>query len=251
MSAWEYIRRIVAVRKCVSCRAILRYDDFDESFCPTCKLSWQSAKVENCPECYKAATECTCMPKQLSSAGALTLRRLFFYSPKRENEPQNKLIYFLKHHKNARASRFVASQIAKLIPSELDTLGIDKSELLVVNIPRGRTAVLNYGFDQAAELSKELAKILGASYLPVIRRRRGGREQKKLRAVERKKNIKDSTYIKESDKERVSGKYILLVDDIVTTGASMSVSLAHLRRAGAKGVICLAVASDLKKEIEK
>jgi ComF family protein len=250
MSAWEYIRRVSAVHKCVSCRTILGYDDFDESFCPTCKLAWQSAKVENCPECYKAATECTCMPKQLSSAGALTLRRLFFYSPKRENEPQNKLIYFLKHHKNSRAAHFVALQMAKLIPSELDTLGIDKSELLVVNIPRGRAAVLGYGFDQAAEISRELAKILGASYLPVIRRRRGGSEQKKLGAAERKKNIKDSTYIKESDKERVSGRYILLVDDIVTTGASMSVALTHLRRAGAKGVICIAVASDLKKELE-
>ena len=106
MALREYIKRIVTVRKCVSCRVILRYDDFDESFCPTCKLAWQAAKVENCPECYKAATECTCMPKQLSSAGALTLRRLFFYSPKRENEPQNKLIYFLKHHKNSRAAHF-------------------------------------------------------------------------------------------------------------------------------------------------
>jgi ComF family protein len=249
MSAWEYIRRVSAVHKCVSCRTILGYDDFDESFCPTCKLAWQSAKVENCPDCYKAATECSCMPKQLSSAGALTLRRLFFYSPKREKEPQNRLIYFLKHNKNARASCFVASQLAKLISSELETLGIDKSELLVVNVPRGRAAVLSYGFDQAAEISKELAKILGASYLPVIKRRRGGKEQKKLRAAERKKNIKDSTYIKESEKDAVSGRYILLVDDIVTTGASMAVSLTHLRRAGAKGVICLAVASDLKKEI--
>ena len=250
MGAWEYIRRITAVHKCVSCRAILSYDNFDESFCPTCKLSWQAAKVENCPDCYKAATECSCMPKQLSSAGALTLRRLFFYSPKREKEPQNKLIYYLKHHKNARVYKYTATQMAKLALSELDTLGVGQSELLVLNVPRGRSAVLNYGFDQSAEICKALAKILGATYAPVLKRHLGGKEQKKLGATERKKNIKDSTYIKECDKDRVSGRYILLVDDIVTTGASMSVALALLRRAGAKGVICLAVASDLKKELE-
>ena len=76
MAVREYIRRIFSVRKCVCCRSILSANDANEAFCPECDLSWQRAKTENCPECYGAASECSCMPKQLSNAGALTLRIL-------------------------------------------------------------------------------------------------------------------------------------------------------------------------------
>ena len=45
----------------------------------------------------------------------------------------------------------------------------------------------------------------------------------------------------------VSGKYVILVDDIVTTGASMSVCVKMLMRESAAGVICLSVAGKNKK----
>ena len=186
----EQLKRIVSVHKCVSCRAILSREDFYESFCPTCKLQWQTAMTQSCPECYGAAAECSCMPKQLSSAGALTLRRLFFYNAKNDKEAQNKLVYFLKHNKNRRAARFAANELLRAAREELDMLEVAYDEVIVVNMPRGRRAVKSYGFDQSKEVCRELANMLGATYADVISRRIGGKEQKKLNAAERKRNIK-------------------------------------------------------------
>lgn len=247
----EYLRPIFSVHKCVACRSILSREVFDESFCPTCHLAWQVAKTESCPECYRAATECTCMPKLLSSAGALTLRRLFFYSPKKEKEAQNRLVYYIKHNKSRRASRFVASEISKPLLSEMATLGIKAESLTVLGVPRGRKAVRAEGFDQSALVARALAREIGAEYAPLIKRRFGTKEQKKLSAAQRRKNLANSMYLAKRAEEKLRGRYVALFDDIVTTGASMAACLPLLRRAGVKGVICLAIASDLKKELSK
>jgi predicted amidophosphoribosyltransferase len=153
------------------------------------------------------------MPKQLSSSGALTLRRLFFYSAKKDREAQNKLVYFLKHHKNKRAAHFAATQLIRAAKDELDTLEVPYSEAVVVNMPRGRRAVKTYGFDQSKEVSEELAKMLGATFADVIKRRVGGKEQKKLNAAERRRNIKKLMSINAEDAKEVKGKYVLLFDD--------------------------------------
>ena len=249
MSFFYYFKRIIAVRKCVCCRSILSVDDFEEAFCSKCNLAWHAAKTENCPECYGAASECSCMPHQLSKAGALTLRKLFFYSPRKENEAQNKLVYYLKHHKNRRAADFAAQELSRLIEKELGTLGVAAEDVLVVNMPRSRRSVQRDGFDQSKEVCLAIERRIGIRYCEAIKRRYGGKEQKKLSAAERKKNIKRLMSLSESAESLVKGRYILLFDDVVTTGASMSVCVAILRRAGAKGILCFSLASEPKKEI--
>ncbi|MBP3369108.1 MAG: ComF family protein [Clostridia bacterium] len=249
MKIADGIKRICVVRKCACCRTILSVNDFEEAFCSSCNLGWQAAKTESCPECYGAASECSCMPKQLSRSGALTLRKLFFYSAKKENEPQNRLVYYLKHNKSKRVSDFVARELCGLVREEMSTLGIAADDLLILNVPRGRRAVYAYGFDQSAEICRSLSELIGCEYFPAIKRRYGGKEQKKLNAAERRKNIKSLMRIREDDVDRIKGKYILLFDDVVTTGASMSACVSLLRKAGARGILCFSTASDIKKEI--
>ena len=249
MSFAYYFKRIIATRKCVCCRSILSIDDFDEAFCSSCNLAWQTAKTQSCPECYGAASECSCMPSQLSRAGALTLRKLFFYSSKKENEAQNRFVYYVKHHKSRRASDFAARELSRLIQKELDTLGADAEDALIVNVPRGRRSVQNYGFDQSQEICFSLVRCLGAKYCDAIKRKYGGKEQKKLNAAERRKNINNLMSLRDGADAIVKGKYVLLFDDIVTTGASMAACVSILRKAGAKGILCFCLASEPKKEI--
>ena len=252
MTFRELTRRLFGLHKCASCRKILSQSDFDRALCSKCESKYRTAVAENCPDCFRSAIECTCQPKMLSKAGSLCLKKLFFYNAQKESEPQNRLLYFLKHNRSRRAVDFVARELYTEIQKELETLSVsdNSSELLLVNMPRGRHAVAAEGFDQSAELCKAISKISEIPYAPLIKRRLGGKEQKKLTSLQRKANVKKLMYPNAKYADMARGRYILLVDDVVTTGASMAVCLPILRKMGAKGVICVALALDLKKKKE-
>ena len=250
MSFFEYTKRLFLVRKCASCRAILDYDNFNDALCPECRLAFDIAKTESCAKCFKAAFECTCQPNMLSQSGALCLRKLFIYHTDKSEEPQNKLLYFIKHNPSKRASGFVARELWRGINEELSLLGISdpSSECLISNVPRGRKAVCEYGFDQSEEVCERLSLQSGMPYVSLIKRKFRSKEQKKLNAHQRQRNVKKSLAVNEKNAHLAKGKYIILFDDIVTTGASMSACIPMLRKMGVKGVICCTLATDFNNK---
>ena len=199
--------------------------------------------METCPICNQSAPECICMPKGLSSSGALCLCKLHFYSQERASDPQNKLIYFIKKNRNKRISRFIASELYDIVKRECEILGIKNEDILVSNVPRSKKAVIREGFDQSRLIADAFSDVMGCARFYGIVRSKGSKEQKKLNAAKRFRNVSASFALK--DEESVKDKYVILFDDIVTTGASMAACVKHLRRAGAKGIICVSIAQNL------
>ena len=253
MRFFEIVKRLTQIHKCASCRTILDQKHFYDALCPRCAEAYRRAKTESCPDCLRAAVECTCQPKMLSSSGSLCLRKLFFYYTDKENEAQNRLLYFLKHQPNKRAEAFVASELLPLVREELSALDVDdeKNEAVIVNVPRGRKAVIENGFDQSERICRALGNASGIPFVPALKRRLGGKEQKKLTAADRKKNMR--LLIKANDRytSDIYGKYVILFDDVVTTGASIAACLPILRKMGAKGIICCTMASNMKKKMRR
>ena len=243
MKLKEFIGRYLTVHKCAGCRDILEYEDHDSAFCLECKLSWNAAKTETCPACNQSAVECICMPRGLKGSGALCLRKLIFYSAKKNGEPQNRAIFFLKKNKNRRVAAFFAGELKRAALSEIGIFTSDAArDAVIVNVPRGVKARAAHGFDQSELVCRELSFITGIPYLPALKRRRGGKEQKKLDKGKRFRNV--SSLFKLRCEDDVKDKYVLLFDDVVTTGASLAACASRLRKAGAKGRICLTVAQD-------
>lgn len=246
----KLIERLFVIHRCAGCRKILSQKEFDNAFCSSCELSFRSATTECCPKCFRSAIECTCQPKALNRAGSLCLRKLFFYQSDRENEPQNRLVYFLKRNRNQRILDFVAEELYAELKTELKELGVDgqTDKVLLVNVPRGKPAIFEYGFDQSEQICNSISKLSGIQYLPLIKRKFGGKEQKRLSAVERRKNIKKLLMPDKRYSALARNKYIILFDDIVTTGSSMVACLSILRKMGVRGVICSTLATDIKKK---
>ena len=244
MDRREFLDRFVFVRKCGGCGEILDYEHTRGAFCAECVKDWHQAKAENCAECLRVVTECTCVPKGLSGKGMAALRKLIFYLPKHREKPRNKLIYFLKRHPNRRMARFVAAELWTALEDELRTQGWSerKDEILIVNIPRGHKAKIRYGFDQSELICRELSALCGIPFEGAIRRRRGGKEQKRLSRGKRFRNIRGLFYVKE--KTPLAGRCVILMDDIVTSGASMAACLELMQKAGAVCVIGCAIAMD-------
>lgn len=98
------------------------------------------------------------------------------------------------------------------------------------------------GFNQSALIAAPLAGMLGVPLITALARPRKGRAQVGLAADARRGNVSiDSFAI--CGIALVIGKNIVLVDDVFTTGTTLSAGAATLKAAGAKRVIALALAA--------
>ena len=134
--------------------------------------------------------------------------------------------------------RTLARPLASLVVEQCATvLGSDVDALVPVPLARQREA--ERGFNQAALLAGHLAAASGVPVKPRwLFRCRSTRPQTELTAGERRGNVARAF----SASPRVAGAHVVLVDDIVTTGATAAECARTLREAGARAVGVLAVA---------
>ena len=98
------------------------------------------------------------------------------------------------------------------------------------------------GYDQTEMIARVVGKRLCREPETVLRKRRGVRPQSDTGAPEaRKANIAGAYHV--IDSEKVIGKRILLIDDIVTTGSTLSECAKTLLLAGAEEIRCATLAS--------
>ena len=94
-------------------------------------------------------------------------------------------------------------------------------------------------YNQAGLLAVNIAKLAGKPYQPLLlNRTRATKQQTKLHKRDRVQNVADAFKVRGD----VSGKRVLLVDDVMTTGATISACAAALKAAGAKRVYSLVFA---------
>ena len=115
-------------------------------------------------------------------------------------------------------------------------------------VPRTEAARHKRGYNQAYLLAKELATRLN---LPLIKKAiakvKETASQKTLSKRERESNLKS---VFKADKELISGKTLIVVDDVLTTGATADAICAELKKRGAAKIYFVTVASvEYKGEI--
>jgi len=108
-------------------------------------------------------------------------------------------------------------------------------------VPCSKRRKWTRGFDQAELLAKEVAKQLDVPCICTLTKVRHTPKQSKIRdAARRRANVLGA--YKTADAQTVVGKRILLVDDILTTGATLSECGKTLRLAGSGELVCAVAA---------
>ena len=231
---------------CGGCGNPVPYGDFFASpaaLCPDCRAAWDTARSEVCIICGKPVSDCDCVPEELERAGCKIFRKLVYYRPGKREEVQNRIIYRIKDRADSSTIAFLARELCAPIRETMEKCEVEKDRAFLTYLPRGRRAVLESGTDQAKELAKAISSLLEIPMYPMIARRFGhGKPQKMLSPAERRKNARAAFRLR--PKKDARGKCAILVDDIVTSGASMSAAVRLLRRAGVKKFLSVAVASD-------
>lgn len=124
---------------------------------------------------------------------------------------------------------------------------LKKRNYILIPLPLEKRKLKWRGFNQTEEITKELSKFLKIPLLnDALIKIRKTLPQVELSASERKDNVKGVFSIK--NPEKIREKKILLVDDIYTTGATMTECAKVLKEAGAREVIGMAVARAAPEE---
>ena len=134
------------------------------------------------------------------------------------------------------------------IYSEFIVKCIDENQIScdsITWVPLSRRRLRERGYDQAELLAKLIAKHLGQSPVRLLKKQRDTPPQSKTGSVEKRRANIAGAYACLRP-ELVQGKQVLLVDDIVTTGATLSEAARVLKKAGAKEVICVTLARSLR-----
>lgn len=216
----------LSVPKCVGCKT--RLGRGDVALCPTCLTEYENLKMRNCSICANPLHVCSCTNSYLDTHYVHKLVKVFRYVHE-DPLPSNNLIYSLKRDNRKDVLSFLTDELSQAISASVK----NPENYLFTNVPRRREGIVKYGIDHAALLAKSLAKHFSAEYYqPIISISK--RAQKKLTRNERLKNAK---FIPKKNAVSLKEKSIILVDDIVTTGASMAACASVLKKLGAKKVI--------------
>ncbi len=143
-----------------------------------------------------------------------------------------KLVQKYKFEHARAASSILAGFMAETLPYLTDTL--------LVPIPTVTASIRQRGFDHAKLLGKDLARELNLSYLPGLSRL-GQAKQVGTGGAKRRSQLKEA--FRASDV--VKGENVLLIDDVLTTGATLEECARTVKRAGAKSINAIVFAQKL------
>jgi competence protein ComFC len=233
------LKDIVYPKTCLICQEKLDQDCVDELACLKC---WAAIK-KNLPPF------CRCCGRNLannSAAGNIcsscSKRPLHFdraFAPCAYEGEIKKLIHAFKYD----FKDYLARPLARLMSDFIREYDVPVNSLdLIVPIPLHPARLREREFNQAQLLAKEIALLFKLELCADnLVRRRYTRNQVELESQDRLDNVKNSFAVK--DPGLLKNRSILLVDDVMTTGATFSEAALELKNSGADKVLALALAN--------
>lgn len=209
------------------------FDGTPGMFCANCIRQMEFTSPPFCPGCgghldgiFTVCSDCMDEPKR-PWKGA--------FAPLRMNGEVKHVIHDYKYHGQAELARALGKLSASAIPEEI-TKRVD----LIVPTPLHWTRYLWRGFNQSELLAEGVSQRTGIPCKNVICRVKRTKQQAKLSRDERMSNIHNAFFIKDST--ILQKRAILLVDDVMTTGMTLSTETDLLLKAGASEVYVLVAA---------
>jgi ComF family protein len=212
--------------------------EVDEAFCPACWQDLNLIREPYCPVCgipFPVETpglhicgDCLVDSYRFDRARAMGLYR--------------GLLRDVLHRFKYGGQTFLVRPLAKLLTGPGKELSRLHKIELIVPVPLHSKRLLQRGFNQAALLARRLGSVLRISVdYSSLKRTRWTEPQTGLSRNQRAKNVKGA--FKLTDPEKVRGKSVLLLDDVLTTGETVNQCVHVLKKDGEAGeVVVLTVA---------
>lgn len=215
MRVLDKLLSFVAPNDCVGCGA--------EGLivCESCRLEFVASPPSRCPHCLKLTNSYS-----LCSIAKKELQVTHLWVASEYDSVAKSLVRALKYGGKREAATAMAQSIYEALPY-LD------SKVLVVPCPTITRHNRLRGFDHAKLIASELANILNLE-LETVLSRTDQKTQVGAKAEDRRRQLRGKMYV--AHPEHIAGRDILLVDDVFTTGSTLSEAAKTLRKAGATHV---------------
>lgn len=217
------LRHIFFPSKCIFCGRVVEAGGY---VCSDCKRTLPYAGGELCPRCASSACRCHRRPPVYDRAVVP------FYYERRAAEAIKRFKFGDRPQDAVGLSAFIAERL-----SQADDIPMPD---VIIPVPMYRKNKAERGYNQSELLAKELSRRLQIhTDFYSFQKLRPSRTQHQLSAAERRQNLSDCFAV--TVPGAICGKKILLVDDVITTGATLDACASILRQSGAQYIIAAAV----------
>ena len=147
------------------------------------------------------------------------------------NDAARRLVLSFKHGKRIGLAPMMARMMAAQVQARIGAMGADWT---LVPVPLHPVRLWQRGFNQSALIARQMAKPLGARLLvDGLKRTRRTPSLGGLGRAERAAVLTGAIAVNPARRSRLEGASVLLVDDVLTSGATSRACMAALRDAGA------------------
>ena len=235
MKLREWLVNAVFPPRCAVCREPM---DRDRMICPRCEryVNHPAPARGRCPVCFLPKADCVCGKKLYYENLA---------APFLGDTPAKPSVYAMKY----RRKLWLVRPLAGMMKLALDERDMTERIELIAFVPMGRRDERRRGFNQAEELANELAQLTGLPCAALLEKVQDAPPQHE--APSRLARSGNLLGVYEPVKERIpefTGKSVLVVDDISTTGATFNETAKTLLIFGADKVYCAAALLNPKKK---
>lgn len=202
-------------------------DLFYPQVCEVCEESLVKGEKYICTDClldfphaYESGGE-RILEQFEEDCRPLKFHALFYYN---KESKYKRLIYLIKYHSYRDLAVFMGRMLGHKIAASCEAD-------CIIPIPLHRKREKWRGFNQAREIARGVSEVLHIEIMDnVVYRKHNNTSQTKKNAAERKKNVENIFELR--DPERIRGRHVLLIDDVITTGATIGSCLRVLAQAG-------------------
>lgn len=226
---------------CLSCGTWIPSHGRVGLLCGPCRSRLPRAPWPRCPRCHhplgtgrEAGPTCrACRDWPDALAGA---RHAVVLAP-----PADALVHALKYE----GWKELAPEMGRAMARAVGPLGGTLVPPIVVPVPTTPSRLRTRGYNQARLLADALGEALGLTVADGLERTRGGATQVALHPSQRRANVKGVFAVRGESSARLKGARVLLVDDVLTTGATAGAAATELARAGVSHVTLVTYARAL------
>lgn len=205
--------------------------------CPPCAGALPLQLFHGCPFCDRVSINgitCDTCKKDTPLSGVFSFG---LYQEPRLRE----LVIALKYHNKSDLATILGIKIAPFLSTVIASVAKQSPSLILTAVPLHPTRLKERGYNQSELLARAIAERLEVPYANLLARTRVTTPQVDIHSItERRENVKNAFKINYRS-EFIEGRTILLTDDVVTTGATLSACARALKKAGAAAVYGLTI----------